>query len=93
MLGSPRVSMLAMPLPAAAAISTAAEPPIVADAVGTKATPTAGVIPMGSPTACHCARVAVPSDTIMLATWIVVAVNGVPDTGLTLESKPLRERL
>src|SRR5665213_619085 len=95
--GSPRVSMVDTAEPAAAAISTAALRPIVAEDVGTKETPTAGVIPNGRPTARKfvkdCAGVAVPRDTMVAGVPAVVAVSGVPDTGDTMLLKPEKERL
>lgn len=93
MLGSPSVSMLITPVPAAAATSTVAEPPMVAEEVGTNATPGAGVMPAGSPTARHWAGVDVPNEVMMTGVLAVVAVRGVPEIGLTLELNPLRDLL
>ena len=85
--------MLIIPVPEAAATSTVADPPIEAETVGTNANPTVGVKPIGSPTACHWARVAVPRDTITTGVPAVVEVRGVPDKGLMLALLPVSVRV
>ena len=77
----------------AVGLCTAALPPMLAEVVATKQTPTAGVTPTGSPTACHWAKVAVPKETITEALPAVVEVWDEPSRGATRLFIPFKLRL